>query len=216
MRLALVLLIALARMSATGHAGELDALTTDAPSCDATRAHCIGLRLHIAVADATPVATAEWIAMQLRGANRHFEPLDVGFQIVSVDALPATAARVEDRRERNQLGRKIPGTALHVFVTGHLDDIDTPGAMANGVTWRSNGKKFIIISTQALERTLAHELGHVFGLPHSTYPVSIMNKTPRDEPPIDQRTFADEEIAKMRPRFKQLLRARVIANVKAR
>jgi hypothetical protein len=211
--LAIALVIAFAGIA---RADDLEALTKDAPRCDTTRATCIGLRVHIAVGDEGPVATAGWIAAQLAGANQHFTALDTGFQITSVDALPASATRVEDRRERNQLGKKIPGTAIHVFVTGHLDDIDIAGAMAYGVTWRSGGKKFIILSTQAWERTLAHELGHVFGLPHSTYPISIMNKTPRTEPPVEQRTFADEEIAKMRPRLRALLRARVLANLRAR
>lgn len=213
MRLAITLVIALTGIA---RADDLEALTKDAPRCEPARATCIGLRVHIAVADDGPVATAEWVTAQLAAANRHFTPLDAGFQITTVDALPASASRVEDRRERDRLGRNIPGTAIHVFVTGHLDDIDIAGAMAYGVTWRAGGKKFIIISTQAFDRTLAHELGHVFGLPHSSYPISIMNKTPRTEPPLEERTFADEEIAKMRPRLVALLRARVLTNLKVR
>ena len=216
MQLAIALVIAFAGIARAGNApaDDLEALTKDAPGCDPTRATCIGLRVHIAVGEDGPVASAAWITGQLAGANRHFTPLDAGFRITSVDALPASATRVEDRRERDRLGKKIPGTAIHVFVTGHLDDIDVAGEMAYGVTWRAGGKKFIIISTQAFDRTLAHELGHVFGLPHSTYPISIMNKTPRTEPPLEERTFADEEIVKMRSRLKALLRARVLANLK--
>jgi len=44
---------------------------------------------------------------------------------------------------------------------------------------------------------LAHELGHFFGLPHSKYPVSIMNKTPRDDPPHAERGFHAKELAIM-------------------
>jgi hypothetical protein len=86
------------------------------------------------------------------------------------------------------------------------------------VTWRlpKDRRKYIIVSIQALERTLAHELGHFFGLPHSTYAVSIMNKTERTEPPVDQRTFADEEIAAMRPVLERLLRDKRIVAVPRR
>lgn len=193
---------------------DVEALTTAAPRCDAARAYCFGLSFHIAVGDSGPVATADWITGQLAGANTHFAPLDVGFQIAGVTALPSSAARIEDRQERDALGATIAGTVVDVFVTGQLDDIDTPGAVARGVTWRGKGgKKFIILSTLGKERTLAHELGHVFGLPHSRYPISIMNKKKRDEPPIAQRTFAGEEIAAMRPQLLRLVQGKVLANL---
>jgi hypothetical protein len=105
-----------------------------------------------------------------------------------------------------------------VFLVGPVDDVDVAGNFVFGVTWRArrSDRKYIILSAAALERTLAHELGHVFGLPHSTYAISIMNKTPRDQPPVDERTFADEEIAAMRPVLRRLLRDKVIADVTAR
>jgi hypothetical protein len=40
-----------------------------------------------------------------------------------------------------------------------------------------------------------------------------MNKTERVDPPIEQRRFADEEVAAMRPALARLLRAKVIAEV---
>jgi hypothetical protein len=193
---------------------DLEALTRDAPRCDAARAFCFGLAFHIAVGEDGPVATADWITGQLAGANRHFAPLGVGFQITGVTPLPAAALRVKDRQQRNALGATIAGTVVDVFVTGQLDDVDIDGGFARGVTWPGKGgRKFIIISTQAPERVLAHELGHVFGLPHSRYPISIMNKTPRDEPPVEQRTFADEEIAVMRSQRSRLVRDKALANL---
>ena len=198
--------------AAPAYADDLEALTKG-PTCDAARPSCIGLALHIAVGDSGPVATADWITAQLAGANRHFGAIDAGYQIVSVDALPASATRVENRKERDSLGAQVKGTVIHVFVTGQLDDIDIAGQVAYGVTWRRGNTKFIIISTQAWERTLAHELGHVFGLPHSTYAISIMNKTDRTEPPIEKRTFADEELKVMRPRLEAMLRDKVLANL---
>jgi hypothetical protein len=46
--------------------------------------------------------------------------------------------------------------------------------------------------------------------PHSTYAISIMNKTPREEPPQEDRTFAEQEIAAMRRRLRTLVRTKVI------
>jgi len=191
---------------------DLATLTKAAPTCAAARAHCLGLAFHIAVADTGPVATAEWITAQLSAANRHFAPVEVGYQIISVDALPASAARVDDRKERDSFGPQVKGTVIHVFVTGHLDDIDVAGEMAYGVTWRRGSTKFVIISTKAWERTLAHELGHVFGLPHSSFAISIMNKTDRSEPPVEDRTFADEELKLMRPRLRSMLRDKLVTD----
>nr|MBA2538909.1 hypothetical protein [Deltaproteobacteria bacterium] len=176
---------------------------------------CVGLALHVAVGDTGPIASADWVKSQLAGANQHFAPLAVEFRIVSIDALPASALRVEDRKERDSFAPQVKGKIIHVFVTGALDDIDIPGGNVYGVAWHVYGRggpgKLIILSTQAWEHTLAHELGHVFGLPHSTYAISIMNKTDRKEPPVEQRTFDPKELAAMKPRIAWLLRAGLLA-----
>ena len=196
---------------------ELSAVVATAPACDTARASCIGLRLHVPITDAGPIAAPDWVERQLASANKHFEPLDVAFQIVGVESLPASAERVEDATERRSFAPLIKGRVIDVFVTGHLDDIDKPGEMAFGVTWWTTGdRKFIILSTQGFERTLAHELGHVFGLPHSKYAVSIMNKTPREAPPPEARTFHEKEIVKMKGRLRELLRSRTLQNLKPR
>jgi matrixin len=182
------------------------------PRCEATRATCFGLAVH--VADGAS-ATATWLAQQVAGANQQFAPLSVGFQIESIDGVPAAFARVRDRSQRDALGEKIGGDVVHVFVTGRLDDIDIPGGVIRGVTWRHDGRKFVILSTVAFPRVLAHELGHVFGLPHSTYTISIMNKTERSDPPPDQRRFADPELAIMRKRVAELVREKLLANLAA-
>jgi len=169
--------------------------------------------VHIAVDDGKPVATADWITQQLAGTQKHFAAIDAGFTIVSVDALPASAAHVANRKERDAFAPQVKGTVIHVFVTGRLDDVDIAGNIIYGVTWRRGDTKFVILSTEAWGRTLAHELGHVFGLPHSTYAISIMNKTDRKEPPLEDRTFADEELTAMRPRLKAMLHDKVIADL---
>jgi matrixin len=210
------LVAALLLASTTARADDLATLTLltkDAPTCDAARAHCFGLQLHVAVTADGPVATPAWVTSQLAGANRHFTPIDVGWQIVGIEALPASAARIKDAPERTRLGTQVKGTVIHVFVTGQLDDIDIAGNFIYGVTWPRGDTKYVILSTAAWERTLAHELGHVFGLPHSTYPISIMNKTERTDPPLDKRTFADEEIKIMRGTLENILRTKKLVAV---
>jgi len=218
-RCVVLVLAAIARLAAPAHADDAAAIAKAAPSCDAERAHCFAIQFHIAGDDHGLVATGEWIAKQLAGANRHFAPLDVGYQLAGVDALPASAMHVETRADRDALAEnRLGGKLIHVFIVGQLDDVDNEGSIAYGVTWRRphDSRRYLIVSVQALERTLAHELGHFFGLSHSSYAVSIMNKTDRTEPPVDQRTFADEEIAAMRPVLERLLRGKVIVAVPKR
>lgn len=192
-------------------AAPVDDVIKSAPGCDAKRTHCFGIALHVAVGDAGPIATADWVAAQVTNANRHFELLDTEFRIISVDAQPASVLRVEARKERDQLAKLATGRVIHVVITGQLDDVDIPGNEIGGVAWRSAGNvKLVILSTKAWDRTLAHELGHVFGLPHSTYPISIMNKSERKDPPQEQRTFDPKEVAAMKPRIAYVAKSKIL------
>ena len=218
MRRAAVLVFACAagRVAHAGADADLAAAVAALPACDAARVHCIGIKLHVTVGDDGPIARPDWLATQLAAANRHFAPLDVAFQVIGVDALPASAAHIATPGDRDELSTgRLGGGVIHAFIVSELDDIDHPSEIIRGVTWhtRDDDRKYIIVSTVAPERVLAHELGHFFGLPHSTYKVSIMNKREREQPPPEQRTFADEEIAAMRPALGRLLRAKVIAEV---
>jgi hypothetical protein len=209
-------LLVLVLLAAPAAANDLASLGATTAACDPARATCIGLRLHVQVNEAGPIATADWVARQVTTANTHFAPIDVAFEIVGIEPLPASYERVEDKEERHSLAPLVKGKVIDVFITGHLDDIDKPGEMAFGVTWHARDRKFVILSTQAWERTLAHELGHVFGLPHSKYPISIMNKTKREKPPVEERTFHEAELKKMKARVRELVRGKVLANLKAR
>jgi hypothetical protein len=195
---------------------DLTAVAAALPGCEATRAHCFGIQLHVTTSGDGPIAAADWLALQFATANRHFASLDVGFQVVGIATLPASGAHIATRKERDALAAdRLHGKVIHVFIVGQLDDIDEAGKIIYGVTWhtRADARKYVLVSTAGIERVLAHELGHVFGLPHSSYAISIMNKTARDEPPPEQRTFADEEIAAMRPVLKRLVHDQVIAEV---
>lgn len=172
-----------------------------------------GLQLHVAPGVDKPVVTQDWIDSQVATANRQFAALDVGFVISGTSELPASAAHLRTRADRSALAPLVTGRVIHVFVTGQLDNVDddTP---VYGVTWRAGSRKFVILAANAHDIVLAHELGHVFGLPHSTHAISIMNKTKRVSPPLADRKFADEELAAMRRTVKRLVRARVLDNVR--
>lgn len=190
--------IALAAALATPAAADpVAALARDLPRCPAAT-RCVALRVHVAVTADGPVASAAWLAGQLATAHALYAPLATAFEVTAVAPLPAAAAHVATRRARTALGHALSPTAIDVFVTARLDDVDVPGEQRFGVAWRRAGRKYVILSTAGPSRVLAHELGHVFGLPHSSYPESIMNKAPREQPPPEARRFADPELAILR------------------
>jgi hypothetical protein len=216
LRVALLVFVCSLATTARAEGAELTALTAGLPPCDAARAHCFGIWLHVTVGDDGVIAAADWLATQLAAANRQFAALGVAFQVVGIDALAASGAHIATAAERDDVatGRR-GGGVIHVFIVGQLDDIDRPGEIIRGVTWHTLGddRKYILVSTVAPERVLAHELGHFFGLPHSRYAISIMNKRERKHPPPEERRFADEEIAAMRPVMKRLVRDQVIGEL---
>ncbi|MEL6182489.1 MAG: matrixin family metalloprotease [Myxococcota bacterium] len=182
--------------------------------CGAAAKACVPLVVHVVVdVEGRAVQTPDWMAHHLREANRHFAPLGVEFAVVQLAALPAKATIVATRADRDRLGRgRWRRGQIAVFVVGQLDNVDEPGEI-RGVHWRERARRsrrWVILSAIAPSMVLAHELGHFYGLPHSSYPVSIMNKKPRRDPPLEARTFAPPEIALMRRRLKAMRRSGVI------
>jgi hypothetical protein len=89
-----------------------------------------------------------------------------------------------------------------VYLVRKLADVDVEGEVIRGVHWRyrpDTSKRWIILSSIASSLVLSHEMGHFFGLPHSGYKVSLMNKKPAPgRPPWPLRVFAPQELTKMK------------------
>ncbi len=184
-----------------------------AGSCPAAAKTCLGIHLYVAVKDGVPVVESDWIASQVSNANRLFAPLEVAFEVVAAEVLPTDCLRVADRAARDGLGRtRWSKNAIHVFVTGRLDNVDEPGEIY-GVHWRDRQQtshRWIILSAIAWPHTLVHELGHYFGLPHSEDAVSIMTKGAPVPVPARERIFTEAQQRKMRRRLKRLLDSRML------
>lgn len=188
------------------------AFETGTGRCPAQAKRCFGLALHIVTSDGTPqgdpVATPRWLYDHIAHANRLFAVISVGFEVASVDTLPAEVGDVQTRKNRDDLGKAVFSKGVvHVFVVERLADVDVAGEVIRGVHWRfrpDTSKRWVILSAIGKPTVLAHELGHFFGLPHSTYQVSIMNKRPRDLPWPD-RVFAKPEVEIMRRRTSEML-----------
>src|ERR1051325_5889422 len=99
-----------------GADGALAALIAGLPACDAALAHCIGIRLHVTVdAAGRVIAKPDWLAAHAGAANRHFAPLDGGFEVVGIAPLPASRARIATRGARDLVSEgRLAGTVIHL------------------------------------------------------------------------------------------------------
>ena len=169
----------------------------ETPACPPDRGLCVGLDLHVVVTDQGPVQAPSWLAEGLDHANWLFAPVDVGFQVRSVDRVDPSFARVATRAQRDAIGRdRFTRGVVHLFMVARLDDVDAVGEQIRGVHWRQRSnteKRWVIVSAIGSKVVLGHELGHFFGLPHSGYRRSVMNKRPREQPPWDERVFVADE-----------------------
>ena len=150
-----------------------------------------------------PVVSKDWLDGQVAHANALFWPAKVGFEIESVQAISERFAHLSSRADRDALADhpRTPGR-VHLFVVRRLDDVDVEGNLLYGVHWRlrrDRAQTWVIMSTRDESSTvLAHELGHLFELPHSRYPKSIMNKREDVKLPWPERVFAEPEIERIR------------------
>lgn len=167
---------------------------------------CVGVHVHPVVEDGEPVQTPLWFSHQLAHANRLFGEIGVGFEVAAVSEAPAEHADMQTRKQRDLLGRKDHRLGVvHVYLVRRLADVDVADSVIRGVHWRDRAgkgvRRWIILSSIASYPVLAHELGHFFGLPHSKYAISIMNKKPALGRPLwPNRSFHPEELQIMTSR----------------
>jgi len=174
----------------------------------------VELAVHVAEVDGAPIADAAWIDAQVEAAVGHFEPAGVTLtwrdagtpapvvDVLAVDDRDALAAAAGDR------------DVVHVFVVSRLADKDVEGHWLNGVHWRYGGddddlrgRRYVILARETRwSSTLAHELGHFFGLSHTTNADGLMTSGPDrgDGPP----TLDRKQRKRIRARARAWARAR--------
>lgn len=89
-------------------------------------------------------------------------------------SLPERFARLETRGDRNELSALLTAGSVDVFLVTSLRDVDDTKLHRRGVTWThyrapaAGGARgpYIVLADSASPSTLAHELGHFFGLSH--------------------------------------------------
>ncbi len=142
--------------------------------------------------DGSAVVAHDWVVSQLRAAEEMYAPTGLHFRLTEWRALPSSAARIANRAERDALAPMCAAQVINVLVVSSLQDVDTSEEMYRmGVTWIGRGVKYIIVATSARPSTLAHEIGHFFGLHHTGVKNNLMSYD-RDGAPV----FLDAEQSK--------------------
>lgn len=193
---------------------DLSPYVSQTPRCGAVE-RCFGVHLHLVVGPDGPVQSVEWVSSQIAETNARFGVIDVNFEIVAAEALPASDLEIDDRSERDALGNpKFSRGVAHVFVVGRLANVDEPGEI-RGVHWRyrkDRSRRWVILSKIAGSLVLSHELGHFFGLPHSDYDISVMNKSPRPIADPSKLSFAEPEFSRMRKHRDKMLKSGMLVD----
>ncbi len=129
------------------------------------------------------VVDRAWLDREMAIAERIFGALAVHVRIDRVRPLGTELARIEDPRMRDRFAPLVTAHRVQVFIVRSLRDNVEIGVYRGGVTWDSipsaqNGpsRRFVILAANAAESSLAHELGHFFGIqPHSSTKNNLMS-----------------------------------------
>jgi hypothetical protein len=202
------LLVMLGLLAAAEATGALPELVSALPACPADRPRCLRLELWIGRARAGDVA---WIRGQLEAANERLAVIGAGVEVTAAHALADDELDVATRADRDRLGRHGAQLPLRWFVVDRLVDSSDASQLRRGVTWRRGGDFWVIEAGDAWAPVLAHELGHVLGLPHSREAASLMNKSPRAWPPPWQWGFTPREQPRMRATLNRLVSEKRLA-----
>jgi hypothetical protein len=161
---------------------------------------------------------AAFLAAQLARANAQLGAARIHLQSEE-RAAGTIPLEVRTRQERHALAEHAPTDGdLHLFLVRRLANVDGQGDIC-GVHWRYRGsrrawqgRRYLILSLpDALADTMAHELGHYFGLAHQRSAGNLMTSPGRAE----TSALAPWQVRRIQAALRAALRARTLTAVRA-
>jgi len=157
---------------------------------DATTPRPFAVVVHVAAAD--PSDTDARLARLLDTANRLFAEAGIAFAVAERRELPGSFATLEQSRERRRLRRHLVPRAINVFLVDEILDPNPSAATRKAARWQGRkpsgrlsgahieapGKRpgtYIVLARSRRATSLAHELGHFFGVGHHKDPTNVMS-----------------------------------------
>jgi hypothetical protein len=138
----------------------------------------VPLSLAIAVDVGVAVTDAAWIDSQIAAMAALYVPLGLQPVVTAVRPMASSFVHMETRSDRDALAKELRPGVANVFVVGTLRDVDEPDRMRRGVHWRNRANpslRYVILASEAMPPVLAHEMGHYFGLFHSSVVDNLMS-----------------------------------------
>lgn len=144
----------------------------------------IEIPITVHVAKGSSLSAKRSVKRWVDRANAALESYGIRVYVRGVRSLPEGYDAVTRWRERRQLAAYAPSDGtIHVFAVEELDR--RRGFQARrrvrGLHWRYRGlnpklrsREYVVVTSAAPMTTLAHELGHMFGLRHSNFADNIM------------------------------------------
>lgn len=160
---------ALGAMSSIAAAASMGWVGRPAGAAEVEMLPTIPLTRHVVRADGTYVVDTAFIELELATANDLFKDAGIVFEFGSTIDTDGAHKALETRADRDKLADYRVANEVNVFFVDSLRDVDDPKLHRMGVTWRKLSDlkaKYIIVAASGSPTTLAHELGHFFGLDH--------------------------------------------------
>lgn len=138
----------------------------------------MSLSIAVASLEDKPVRDDAWIDAQVAQAERLLGEAGVHVKKAKTRKLDVKLAKLETRKDRDALSALLEPHVVNVFLVDSLRDVDDPKLLRMGVHWhdtKDTKKRYVILAASAMPTTLAHEIGHFFGLPHTKVTDNLMS-----------------------------------------